>query len=88
MGLKHECAHSIIKGVNSALSLVVLLRSAWTRETENRSRNKCIYGGGDELSTIVCLERAYSGAKLGASVGDFFSKIRASQDSYLSGNDQ
>jgi hypothetical protein len=68
--LKHECAHDVVEDEHSTLSLAVLLRSVRTREAEGCTigGQKCVHGGVYELGAIVCLERAYSGAKLSASV--------------------
>ena len=70
--MKHDGAHSIINGANSALDLAILLRHVGTRKTKQGATRveKCVNRGVDKLGAIVRLERANSGAELSTSIGE------------------
>ena len=74
MGMKHKCAHRVVDGANSALSLAILLRCMSTRQTECGAvvGEESINLRVEELGAVVSLERTYSGAELRACIGNFF----------------
>ena len=68
--MEYESVHCIVNGANSALSLAVLLGGVGARDAQGSTvaMEEALNTSVNELSTIVCLERANSGAKLCASI--------------------
>ena len=66
-GLKEEGPNNIVRGANHSFCAPVLRRSIWAREAERDSMSGEIFteGGVEELASVVTMQTANSGAKLG-----------------------